>query len=203
MLASRSKPARMSGALVVAASVSLWACDHKGAQAPDSAPSASVGARGWVLPPAPSRPPERPDLVRAAEAGDHDALERLALDSGQSGLSELGRDPAHRAIAIAAMPLAPGYDGLAFLAEVAQSNDEALALSAIDAIRRIAAQPQTPTERSDALYVIVACDAMRDAAGKGERAEAVRAAAKRALAQLAELGCRSPAPPADAKAARE
>lgn len=125
---------------------------------------------------------------RAATSGDEADLARLALAEGATGLLEALDDPAHRAVALAALAHAPDRDLAIGPLALRLARGEADAPAVADALLGVLAVPGLDRERLDPTGEHDAARALLSLARDTSRPAALRSKAVSALGRLAERG---------------
>ena len=179
-------PARRSLRRVAVLGLLVSACSSEKPAAPAAQPP-SASILGSSSPAAPKKT-YGAAWDRAVTSGDEADLARLALEEGATGLLEALDDPAHRAIALAAIAHAPDRDlaigPLAARLGRAEPDAAAVAGALVDvlAVPGLDRERLDPTGEQEAARVLLAL--AHDASKPAE----LRAKAVTALGRLAERG---------------
>ncbi len=161
-----------------------------GRSTPPGTASSGSSSPPAVVSSAPVSPmtPAVADLWARARDGEADDLSRLAAREGVDGLIERAALPAFRSTALRALGVSQDLTPLVFLADVADGDNDAEALLALDSIVELASAPRVSADPADTVEVREGCDHLL-ALAKSKRASARRVVAIRALRMLVDRGC--------------
>ena len=128
-------------------------------------------------------------LWAAAKEGEAEDLMRLSDRVGCPGLRERASAPELRSTAVRAMEFCGDYSELGWLADLAMTASDEVALSALASIDALAALARRPLDPEDAEDLRAGCDGLMKLARSTGSGKDRRVGAVRALRMLADRGC--------------
>jgi hypothetical protein len=176
---------RSGGAIAVVWWLALVACSSEPIGTRASPPPSTTAA---VSASASTRKVYGAAWERAATSGDEADLARLALAEGATGLLEALDDPAHRAVALAALAHAPDRDLAIGPLALRLARGEADAPAVADALMGVLAVPGLDRERLDPTGEHDAARALLSFARDASHPAELRSKVVSALGRLAERG---------------
>jgi hypothetical protein len=124
-----------------------------------------------------------------ADGGDPAELLRLVDLVGCSELPARAAVPGLRVLAVRAMRYCPDFSELPWLAGVASTGTDDVAIEALETVVDLAARPRRAVDPEDADELHAGCAALLGLARSTDRPRPRRVLAVRALRMLAERGC--------------